>query len=60
VMGHVHPGSIVLMHNAPDVTTAAIPGLVAALRAKGYQLVTLSQMARGGPALSPPAKMGKE
>ena len=47
VVGHVHPGSIVLMHNAPDVTTAAIPALVSALRAKGYTLVTLSKVTQG-------------
>ncbi|MGI4790942.1 MAG: polysaccharide deacetylase family protein [Janthinobacterium lividum] len=47
VLSHVHPGSIVLMHNGPDVTTSAIPLLVAGLRAKGYSLVTLSEVARG-------------
>ena len=48
VIGHLHPGSIVLMHNGPDATITAIPALVAALRAQGYQIVTLSQMTRGG------------
>ena len=47
VLGHVHPGSIVLMHNGPDVTTASIPALVASLRAKGYTLVTLSKITEG-------------
>ncbi len=47
VLAHVHPGSIVLMHNGPDVTTAAIPELVSGLRARGYSLVTLSQIAQG-------------
>jgi len=47
VMGHIHPGSIVLMHNGPDVTAAAIPLLVQALRAKGYTLVTLSKITQG-------------
>ena len=46
VVGHIHPGSIVLMHNGPDATITAVPKLVAALRARGYQLVTLSQMAQ--------------
>ena len=46
-LAHVHPGSIVLLHNGPDVTTAAVPGLVAALRGRGYKLVTLSEIARG-------------
>lgn len=44
VVGHVQPGCIVLMHNGMVNTTAAVPGLVAALRAKGYEIVTLSQM----------------
>lgn len=47
VLAHVHPGSIVLMHNGPDVTTAAIPDLVAGLRARGYTLVTLAEIAKG-------------
>lgn len=47
VMQHVRPGAIVLLHNGPDVTAAAIPGLVAALRAHGYSLVTLSEIAKG-------------
>lgn len=46
VLSHIHPGSIVLMHNGPDVTTAAIPDLVAGLRARGYQLVTLREIVR--------------
>jgi len=47
VLAHVHPGSIVLMHNGPDVTAAAIPALVSGLRARGYSLVTLAQIAQG-------------
>lgn len=47
VLAHIHPGSIVLLHNGPEVTINAIPGLVTALRAKGYTLVTLSEIARG-------------
>ena len=51
VTSHVHPGSIVLLHNGTDVTTASVPALVAALRAQGYKLVTLSEIAQGaGPA----------
>ena len=56
VIGHIHPGSIVLMHNGPDATITAIPELVAGLRAQGYQIVTLSQMVRGGvPAQAAPS-----
>ncbi len=46
VLAHVHPGSIVLMHNGPEVTASAIPTLVADLRAQGYSLVTLAKLAQ--------------
>ena len=60
VMAHVHPGSIILLHNAPDVTTAAVPGLVAALRGQGYSLVTLSHLTPAAPgAKGSAAKMPK-
>jgi len=55
VMQHVRPGAIVLLHNGPDVTAAAVPGLVAALRAHGYSLVTLSEIAKGPPGVRPAA-----
>jgi peptidoglycan/xylan/chitin deacetylase (PgdA/CDA1 family)/tetratricopeptide (TPR) repeat protein len=47
IMKHMQPGAIVLMHNGMSGTAAAVPGLAAALRAKGYQMVTLSQMVSG-------------
>ena len=47
VMAHIQPGCIVLMHNGMDTTTAAVPSLIAALRAKGYEPVTLTQMTSG-------------
>ncbi len=59
VLTHVHPGSIVLMHNGPDVTTQALPALVAALRAQGYTLVTLSQIAQGQKSGAKPAALPK-
>ncbi len=55
VMQHVRPGAIVLLHNGPDVTAAAIPSLVAALRAHGYSLVTLSKIAQGPMTTKPGA-----
>ena len=55
VLAHVHPGAVVLMHNGPDVTTAAIPDLVSGLRARGYSLVTLAQIAQG--QANTPAKL---
>ncbi len=58
VMSHMRPGAIVLLHNGPDVTAAAIPGLVAALRAHGYSLVTLSEIAKG-PTSAKPAVVPK-
>ena len=54
-LAHVHPGSIVLLHNGPDVTTSAVPGLVAALRARGYKLVTLKEIVKGQTQTKPAA-----
>ena len=57
VMARIHPGAIVLMHNGTEVTTAAVPGLVKAMRAKGYHLVTLSNMtAKTSPVKNLPLK----
>ncbi len=47
VLAHVHPGSVVLMHNGPEVTSAAVGALVSGLRDRGYTLVTLAEIARG-------------
>ncbi|MDR1119046.1 MAG: polysaccharide deacetylase family protein [Bifidobacteriaceae bacterium] len=38
------PGSIVLMHDTVAETIEALPGIVAGLRDKGYQLVTVHKM----------------
>ncbi len=59
ILAHVHPGSIVLMHNGPEVTASAIPALAAALRARGYSLVTLAKLAEGqtNTPLKPAVKM---
>ena len=51
ILKQMRPGAIVLMHNGMDSTIAAIPGLVMALRARGYQLVTLTQMTAAAPAV---------
>lgn len=57
VMAHLKPGAIILMHNGMDGTIAAIPRLVAALRAKGYEPVTLTElMSSGAPAQTAAAK----
>jgi peptidoglycan/xylan/chitin deacetylase (PgdA/CDA1 family) len=47
VVGNVRPGSIVVMHDGGGPrgqTLAALPGIVAALRHRGYQFVTVSEL----------------
>lgn len=44
VLREVKPGSIVLLHDIYDSSVAAVPGLVALLRAQGYTLVTVPQL----------------
>lgn len=46
VVDKARPGAILLLHNAPDVTIAALPGIVRGLRARGFTLVTLSELVR--------------
>jgi peptidoglycan/xylan/chitin deacetylase (PgdA/CDA1 family)/tetratricopeptide (TPR) repeat protein len=46
VVKHIHPGAIVLMHNGAPATTGGVEKLAAELRAKGYKLVTMEQLAR--------------
>lgn len=53
---HARPGMIVLMHDGGgdrSETVRAIPAVVRGLRARGYHLVTLSQLL----ALAPPTKL---
>lgn len=48
---HVRPGSIILLHGempSRGESRAALPGIVSSLRARGYQFVTLSELAGGG------------
>jgi peptidoglycan/xylan/chitin deacetylase (PgdA/CDA1 family) len=47
VVANVKPGSIVVMHDGGGPrgeTLAALPGIVAALRHRGYELVTVSEL----------------
>lgn len=44
VLDNVRPGSIVLLHNAPDNTIVAVPDIVRGLRARGYTIVTMTQL----------------
>ena len=55
VLASVRPGSIVLFHaNGRGWSTeAALPGIVAALKAKGYEFVTVTELlAAGEPVMS--------
>ncbi|HRW18793.1 MAG TPA: polysaccharide deacetylase family protein [Dermatophilaceae bacterium] len=44
VLAQTRSGSIVLMHDTLPTTVAAVPAIVASLRARGYTLVTVSQL----------------
>lgn len=46
VLNEARPGAIILLHNAPDVTVAAVPAIVRGLRQMGYELVTMSELVR--------------
>ncbi|HEY3314506.1 MAG TPA: polysaccharide deacetylase family protein [Bacillota bacterium] len=44
VLKGAKPGGIILLHNAPAATIAALPAIVDGLRAAGYRLVTVSEL----------------
>ncbi|MBC8143418.1 MAG: polysaccharide deacetylase family protein, partial [Armatimonadetes bacterium] len=44
VLQNVRPGSIVLLHNAPENTVAAVGNIVRGLRERGYKLVTMTEL----------------
>lgn len=44
VVSAVEPGSIVLFHNAAKHTPEALPGIIEALQAEGYEFVPISQL----------------
>ena len=48
VVGRVRPGAVVLMHNGSPATLSALPGIIKELRKKGYEFLTVSQLAKGG------------
>ena len=57
VVGSAHPGAVVLMHATRPETLAALPGIVGQLKARGYRLVTVSQLAgMGSPRFSSETK----
>lgn len=51
VLSQAHPGAIILMHDGPsfrEQTAAAIPGILAGLRARGLNPVTVPQLLADG------------
>ncbi len=46
VLKQLRPGAIILLHNAFDNTIAAMPAIIAGLRARGYQMVTMSELVK--------------
>lgn len=47
VVGHAHPGAIVVMHDGGgprSETLAALPGIVRTLKKRGYSFVTISEL----------------
>lgn len=44
VVGAIHPGAIVLFHNNATNTPEALPRILTALRAEGYEIVPISQL----------------
>ncbi len=45
VLSHVHSGAIVCMHLTPQ-TAAALPTILAGLKARGYEAVSLPELFR--------------
>lgn len=48
----VRPGAVVLLHNAPPNTIAAVGPLVKALRERGYEIVTMTELVRRAPRVA--------
>lgn len=55
VLGQVRPGSIIVMHinHRRFHTAEALPSIVAGLRARGFELVTVGELLRGPAEISP-------
>jgi peptidoglycan/xylan/chitin deacetylase (PgdA/CDA1 family) len=47
VLGRAEPGAIILLHNGTLATVRALPQIIAELQRRGYDLVTVSALARG-------------
>ena len=44
VLAKIQPGSIVLFHNGGEQTIAALPGIIEAIKAKGLEMVVVSEL----------------
>ena len=44
VVENIHPGAIVLFHNAAKNTPAALPGILKSLKEMGYKIVPVSEL----------------
>ena len=49
LLSDIKPGGIVLLHNGPDETIDILPGLLAALKKRGYSFGTLSEVTERKP-----------
>jgi peptidoglycan-N-acetylglucosamine deacetylase len=56
VLDQIRPGAIVLMHNAPENTVAAVPIIARGLRSRGYTIVTMSELVQRCRTAGPDAK----
>ncbi len=53
----LHPGAIILMHEIKGHTIDALPAIIADIRAKGYEIVPVSQLIEEA-AVAPPEALG--
>lgn len=60
VMDNVAPGDIILLHENGKYTIEALPRIIEALQAKGYELVTVSELIYEGSDVSALAKNQSE
>lgn len=53
VLNNVHPGAIILMHASDTClqTPAALPAVIEGIKARGYKLVTVSELLKLGPGV---------